>query len=65
MINAWQWEKSKEIALSIAFPACKSRLNFRFWGQFEIKILKVRLMNMTYFICILKKLNLSLQSFEK
>ena len=31
----------------------------------EIKILKERLMNTTYFICILKKLNLSLRSFEK
>ena len=63
MINAWQWEKSK----AIAFPACKcsSRLNFRVWGQFEINILKVPLMNTTYFICILKELNLSLRSFEK
>ena len=59
MINAWQWEKSKVIA----FPACKckSRLNFRVRDQFEINILKVRLMNSTYFICILKKLNLSLR----
>ena len=56
MINAWQWEKLK----AIAFPACKckSRLNFRVWGQFEIKILKVQLMNTTYFICSLKKLEL-------
>ena len=63
MINAWQWEKSK----AIAFPACKckSRLNFRVRGQFEINILKVLLMNTTYFICILKKFNLSLRSFEK
>ena len=61
MINAWQWEKSK----AISFPACKSRLNFRVGGQFEIKILKLRLMNTTYFICILKKMNLSLLSFEK
>ena len=61
MINAWQWEKSK----AIAFPACKSRLNFRVRGQFEIKILKARLMSTTSFICILKKLNLSLRSFEK
>ena len=63
MINAWQWEKSK----AIAFPACKckSRLNFRVRGQFEINILKVLLMNTTYFIWILKKLNLSLWSFEK
>ena len=62
-MNTWQWEKSK----AIAFPAfkCKSRLNFRVRGQFEINILKVRLMNTTYFICILKKLNLSLRSFEK
>ena len=51
MINAWQWEKSKVIA----FPASKSWLNFRVQGQFEIKILKVWLMNTTYFICILKK----------
>ena len=50
----------------IAFPACKynSRLNFRVRGPFEINILKVLLMNTTYFICILKKLNLSLRSFE-
>ena len=63
MINAWQWEKSK----AIAFPACKckSRLNFRVRGQFEINILKVLLMNTTYFIFILKKFNLSLPSFEK
>ena len=63
MINAWQWEKSK----AIAFPAwkCKSRLNFHVQGQFKIKILKVQLMNTTYFTCILKKLNLSLRSFEK
>ena len=62
-MNTWQLEKSK----AIAFPAlkCKSRLNFRVRGQFEINILKVRLMNTTYFICILKKLNLSLRSFEK
>ena len=48
MINAWQWEKSK----AIAFPACKckSRLNFLVRGQFEINILKVLLMNTTYFI---------------
>ena len=48
MINAWQWEKSKAIAL----PACKckSQLNFRVRGQFEINILKVLLMNTTYFI---------------
>ena len=45
--------------------ACKSRLNFCVRGQFEIKIFKVRLMNTTYFICILKTLNLSLRSFEK
>ena len=61
MINAWQWEKSK----ATAFPACKSRLNFRVRGQFEIKILKVRLMNTTSLICILKRLILSLRSFEK
>ena len=61
MINAWQWEKSK----AIAFPACKSRLNFRVRGQLDIKILKVRLMNTTSFICILKKLIWSLRSFEK
>ena len=63
MINAWQWENSKVIT----FPACKynSRLNFRVRGPFEINILKVLLMNTTYFICILKKLNLSLRSFEK
>ena len=50
MINAWQWEKSK----AIPFPACKckSRLNFPVRGQFEINILKVLLMNTTYFICI-------------
>ena len=60
-MNTWQWKKSK----AIAFPACKSRLNFRVRGQLEIKILKVRLMNTTSFICILKKLILSLRSFEK
>ena len=50
MTNAWPWwEKSK---------ACKGRLNFRVRGQFEIKIFKVRLMNTTYFICILKKIEL-------
>ena len=51
----------------IAFPACKckSQLNFHVRGQFEINILKVLLMDMTYFICILKKFNLSLRSFEK
>ena len=44
----------------IAFPAgkCKSRLNFRVQGQFEINILKVLLMNTTYFICILKQIEL-------
>ena len=36
-----------------------------FSRQFKIKILKVRLMNTAYFICILKKLNLSLRLFEK
>ena len=47
--NAWPWqEKSK----ATAFPACKSRLNFRVRGQFEIKILMVQLMNITYFTCI-------------
>ena len=54
MINAWQWEKSK----AIAFPACKSRLNFRVRDQFEIKILKVWLMNTTYCLRILKKIEL-------
>ena len=58
MINAWQ-------SKAIAFPACKSRLNFRVRGQFKIKILKVRLMNTTSLICILNKLILSLRSFEK
>ena len=43
----------------------KAGLNFRVWGQFEINILKVLLMNTTYFIFILKKFNLSLPSFEK
>ena len=36
MINPWQWEKSK----AIAYPACKSGLNFRVRSQLEIKILK-------------------------
>ena len=62
MTTPWLWwEKSK----AIAFRACKSRLKFRVRGQFEVKILKVRLMNTTYFIGILKKMNLSLRSFEK
>ena len=47
--NAWPWlEKSK---------VCKGRLNFCLWGQFDIKIFKVRLMNTTYFICIFLKKN--------
>ena len=40
-------------------------MNFRVRGQFEIQILMVQLMNITYFTCILKKLNVSLRSFEK
>ena len=53
--NAWPClEKSKENA----FSACKSRLNFRIRGQFEIKISIVRLMNTSYFTCILKKIEL-------
>ena len=57
MINAWQWEKSKAIA---TVPTCKynSQLNFRVRGQFEINILKVLLMDTTYFTCILKKIEL-------
>ena len=59
--NAWSWRaKSK----ATVFPACNSWLNFRVRGQFEIKILIVRHINTTYFIWILKKLNLSLRSFE-
>ena len=53
-------EKSK----ATVFPACKSWLNFRVRGQFEIKILIVRLINKTCFIWIKKKLNLSPRSFE-
>ena len=51
-------DKSPEKSKAIAFPACTSRLNFRVRGQFEIQILKVRLMNTTYFISILKKIEL-------
>ena len=56
MINAWQWEKSKVIA----FPACKckSRLNFRVRDQFEINILKVRLMKHDLFHMHFKKIEL-------
>ena len=51
-INSWPWwEKSK----ATAFPACNSWLNFRVRGHFEIKILIVRLINTTYFLCLLKK----------
>ena len=51
MTNAWTWrEKSK----STVFPACSSWLNFRVRGQFEIKILIVRHIN----IWILKKIKL-------
>ena len=67
--SAWthlsNFDQSEHKNWTIAFPACKSRLNFRVLGHFEIEILKVRLMNTTYFMCILKKLNLSLRSFEK
>ena len=49
MTNAWTWwEKSK----ATVFPACSSWLNFRVWGQFEIKILIVRHINTSYFIWI-------------
>ena len=72
MINAWPWwEKTK----ATAFSACKTRLNFRVWGQFEIKILIVRLINTTYFMCLkenwtwardhLKSSNLSADNFKK
>ena len=61
-IGRWAWSEKWK---AIAFPACKSRLNFRVRSQFEINILKVLLMNTTYFIRLLKKLNLSLRSFEK
>ena len=61
LTNAWPWwEKSKATSL----PACKSRLNFHIRGQFEIKILMLQLMNITYFTCILKKLNLSCNHFK-
>ena len=45
MTNVWLWWKKSK---AIAFSACKSRLNFRVRDQFEIKILKVRLMNTTF-----------------
>ena len=56
MINAWQWEKSE----AIAFPACKckSRLNFRVRDQFEINILKERLMKQHLFHMHFKKIEL-------
>ena len=54
------WEKSK----ATAFPAFNGWLNFHVWDQFEIKILIEWLINTTYFLCILEKLNLILQSFE-
>ena len=66
-----RWGKSK----ATAFRACNSRLIFRIRGQFEIKILMVRLINTTYFLCILKKWtwacdhlktsNLSADNFQK
>ena len=53
--RAWPWRgKSK----ATAFLACNSWLNFRVWGQFEIKILIVRVTNTSYFLFILKKIEL-------
>ena len=70
--NAWTWwEKSK----ATLFPACRSWLNFRVRGQFEIKILIGRHINTTYFIWIkknqtwacnhLKTSTLSADNFQK
>ena len=70
MTNAWLWwEKSK---------TCKSRLNFSVRGQSVRSVVSfflVRLMNTTYFICILKtwtwacghskSSNLSADNFKK
>ena len=56
MTNAWPWwEKSKPNV----FSACYSWLTFRVVrGQFAIKILIVQHINTTYFIWILKKIEL-------
>ena len=55
MTNVWPWwEKSK----ATVFPACNSWLNFRIWGQFEIKILIVRHINNNIFHMNLKKIKL-------
>ena len=71
MINAWHRGKSK----AIAFPACKTRLNFRVRGQFESKILKCGswtrlisyafLKNWTWACDHLKSSNLSADYVEK
>ena len=54
MTNVWpQWEKWN-ISKAIVFPPFNSWLNFRFLGQFGIKILIVRQINTTFFIWILK-----------
>ena len=72
MTNTWTWwEKSK----ANLFPACRSWLNFRVRGQFEIKILIARHTNTTYFTRIkknhtwacshLKSSTLSADNFQK
>ena len=48
----------RRILIAEKSKTCKSRLDFRVRGQLDIKILKVRLMNTTYFTCILKKYEL-------
>ena len=70
MINVWHGGKSK----AIAFPACKTRLNFRVRGQFESKILKCGswtrlisyafLKNWTWACDHLKSSNLSADTFK-
>ena len=56
--RAWSTREYCEKSKAIAFPACKSQLSFRVRDQFEIKILKVQLMNATYCVCISKKIEL-------
>ena len=57
------WKTIKPLA-RVFLKGC---LNFRVWGQFEIKILTVRGysdINTTYFIWIIGKIDLSLRSFQ-
>ena len=48
------------VDVEISPPPARTKI-----GPLACYVLKVLLMNTTYFICILKKLNLSLRSFEK